>query len=39
VDAGVLSPGNFKKDATVHLSHGRPRGHRPIVCLSVRLSV
>jgi hypothetical protein len=24
-------PGNFKKDATVHLSHGRPRSLRPTV--------
>jgi hypothetical protein len=23
-----FSPGNFKKDATVRPSHGRPRGHR-----------
>jgi hypothetical protein len=38
-DAGILPPGNFKKDATVRLSHGRPRGHRPIVRPSVRPSV
>jgi hypothetical protein len=38
-DASVLPPGNFKKDATVRPSHGRPRGHRPIVRLSVRSSV
>jgi hypothetical protein len=31
-----FTPGNFKKDATVRLSHGRPRGHRPIVRPSVR---
>jgi hypothetical protein len=31
-----FTPGNFKKDATVHPSHGRPRGHRPIVRPSVR---
>jgi hypothetical protein len=30
-DASVLPPGNFKKDATVRPSHGRPRGHRPTV--------
>jgi hypothetical protein len=30
-DAPCFTPGNFKKDATVRLSHGRPRGHRPIV--------
>jgi hypothetical protein len=35
-DTGVLSPGNFKKDATVLPSHRRPRGHRPIVRPSVR---
>jgi hypothetical protein len=34
-DASVLPPGNFKKDATVRLSHGRPRGHRPTVRPSV----
>jgi hypothetical protein len=28
-------PGNFKKDATVRPSHGRPHGHRPIVRPSV----
>jgi hypothetical protein len=37
-DAAVLPPGNFKKDATVRPSHGRPRGHRPIVRPSVRPS-
>jgi hypothetical protein len=36
-DVGILPPGNFKKDATVCPSHGRPRGHRPIVRPSVRL--
>jgi hypothetical protein len=36
-DAAVLPPGNFKKDATVRPSHGRPHGHRPIVRPSVRL--
>jgi hypothetical protein len=35
-DASVLPPGNFITDAIVRLSHGRPSGHRPIVCLSVR---
>jgi hypothetical protein len=34
-DASCFIPGNFKKDATVRLSHGRPRGHRPIVRPSV----
>jgi hypothetical protein len=29
-------PGNFITDATMHLSHGRPSGHRPIVRPSVR---
>jgi hypothetical protein len=29
--APCFIPGIFKKDATVHPSHGRPRGHRPIV--------
>jgi hypothetical protein len=28
--------GNFRKDATVRPCHGRPRGHRPTVRLSVR---
>jgi hypothetical protein len=28
---GSFTPGNFKKDATMRPSHGRPRGHRPIV--------
>jgi hypothetical protein len=37
-DAPYFTPGNFKKDATVRLSHGRPRGHRPIVRPSVRPS-
>jgi hypothetical protein len=37
-DASCFIPGNFKKDATVRLSHGRPRGHRPIVRPSVRPS-
>jgi hypothetical protein len=27
----VFTLGNFKKDATVRLSHGRPRGYRPTV--------
>jgi hypothetical protein len=31
-----FTPGNFKKDATVRPSHGRPRGHRPTVRPSVR---
>jgi hypothetical protein len=39
VDSSCFTPGNFKKDATVCLSHGRPRGHRPIVRPSVRPSV
>jgi hypothetical protein len=34
-DAPCFTPGNFKKDATVRPSLGRPRNHRPIVCLSV----
>jgi hypothetical protein len=34
----VFTPGNFKKDATVRPSHGRPRGHRPIVRPFVRPS-
>jgi hypothetical protein len=38
-DAAVSPLGNFKKDATVRPSHGRPRGHRPIVRPSVRPSV
>jgi hypothetical protein len=33
---GSFTPGNFKKDATVRPSHGRPHGHRPIVRPSVR---
>jgi hypothetical protein len=37
-DAPCFTPGNFKKDATVRPSHGRPRGHRPIVRSSVRSS-
>jgi hypothetical protein len=35
-DVSCFTPGNFKKDATVRLSHRRPRGHRPIVRPSVR---
>jgi hypothetical protein len=27
----VFTPCNFKKDATVRPSHGRPHGHRPTV--------
>jgi hypothetical protein len=38
-DAPCFTPGNLKKDATVRPSHGRPRGHRPIVRPSVRPSV
>jgi hypothetical protein len=34
---GCFTPGNFKKDATMCPSHGRPRGHRPIVRPSVHL--
>jgi hypothetical protein len=30
-DAPCFTPCNFKKDAAVCPSHGRPRGHRPIV--------
>jgi hypothetical protein len=30
-DAPCFIPGNFKKDAIVRPSRGRPRGHRPIV--------
>jgi hypothetical protein len=30
-DAPCFILGNFKKDATVHPSHRRPRGHRPFV--------
>jgi hypothetical protein len=32
-------PSNFKKDSTVHPSHGRPCGHRLTVRLTVRPSV
>jgi hypothetical protein len=35
-DAPCFTLGNFKKDATVRPSHGRPRSHRPIVHPSVR---
>jgi hypothetical protein len=28
---GSFTPGNFKRDAVVRPSHGRPRGHRPSV--------
>jgi hypothetical protein len=35
-DAHCFIPGNFKKDATVRPSHGRPRGHCPSVRPSVR---
>jgi hypothetical protein len=35
-DAPFFIPGNFKKDATVRLSHGCPRGHHPIFRPSVR---
>jgi hypothetical protein len=38
-DAPCFIPGNFKKNATVRPSHGRPRGHRPIVRPSIRSSV
>jgi hypothetical protein len=37
-DAPCFTPGNFKKDATVSPSHGRPRGHRPSVRPCVRVS-
>jgi hypothetical protein len=35
-DSPCFTPGNFKKDATVRPSHGRPRGHCPIVRPFVR---
>jgi hypothetical protein len=35
-DAPCFIPGNFKKDATVRPSHGRPRSHCPIVRPSVQ---
>jgi hypothetical protein len=35
-DASFLSPGNFITDAIVHLSHGRPSGHRPTLRPFVR---
>jgi hypothetical protein len=35
---GNFTPGNFQKDAIVRPSHGRLRGHRPIVRPSVRPS-
>jgi hypothetical protein len=35
-DASVLSLGNFRTDATMRLSHGRPSGHRPTFRPSVR---
>jgi hypothetical protein len=38
-DAPCFTPGNFKKDATVRPSHGRPCGHRPIVHSSARLKM
>jgi hypothetical protein len=38
-DAGVLPPCNFKKDAIVRPSHGRPRSHRPIVRSSENVRV
>jgi hypothetical protein len=38
-DASVLPPCNFITDATVSLSHGRPSGHRPTICPSIRPSV
>jgi hypothetical protein len=28
-DAAIYPLGNFKTDAIVHLSHGRPNNHRP----------
>jgi hypothetical protein len=34
-----FTPGNFKKDATVRPSHGRPRGHRSTVGPSVIVRV
>jgi hypothetical protein len=39
MDAHCFTPGNFKTDATVRPSHGRPHGHRPTVRLSVCPSV
>jgi hypothetical protein len=38
-DGGVLPPCNFKKDATVRPSHGRPRGHHLIVRPSENIRV
>jgi hypothetical protein len=38
-DAPCFTPGNFKKDATVRPSHGRPCRHRLIVRSSVRLKM
>jgi hypothetical protein len=35
-DAPCFTPGNFKKDAIVRPSHGRPHGRRLIVRPSVR---
>jgi hypothetical protein len=35
-DAPCFTLGNFKKDAIVRPSHGRPRGHRLSVCPSFR---
>jgi hypothetical protein len=35
-DAYFFTPSNFKKDATVHPSHGRLGGHRPTLRPSVR---
>jgi hypothetical protein len=35
-DAPCFTPGNFKKDATVRPSHGRPRSHHPTVRPSVQ---
>jgi hypothetical protein len=36
-DTEIYPLGNFKTDATVRLSHGRPSSHcpRPSVCLSI----
>jgi hypothetical protein len=39
VDAHYFTPSNFKKDATVHPSHGRPHGHHPTVRASENVRV
>jgi hypothetical protein len=37
-EAAIYPRGNFKTDAVVRLSHGRPSSHRPCPRLSVRPS-